>query len=697
MHPVGYTSADRLESPLNETFLPSRDRLIDTETDQDLPPMRAQRELPRSSRAAEKAPTEPPITYDPTRPSKLADRRHRSPLAVRTSVAKARVGGAVEGVAGKDDAVEVDAEAAEARTPEEEEPSSGDLLLRLESVVPELAGLMRQRIEEKNGVIERLIGMVATEQKKGARSSAIGENESMVSETGVRGPLTAWAATNNANNGQAALEKLNDMNELFEQAPLKLQPLQSAQHALPKQPGQRSNVSESLEIKIKFKLAPAVYLLAQPDPDARMVALALAAVRSAWYLAREHADKPLMGVCAYYYGVCKVARSSLDGKPDGAAIRWFESAITDAQGHREAEWATQWSAKYAEATKKEGSVSSGSTGSWLAFAAGGKRTENSFNVFKTVDYDVRPGTADSKASGVSPSAMQPPDSAGSWVSSTWKEVSRLMKGRDDDSPVSHPSALEKPLAITKQKPAPLAATGIRQLTQLPRSQAHLKKARGGERIPDFKSEHTESEDFDHHGLTWSKRRPFGKGEVLPGQTFDLVDSPVTTSDFDPATASSDDKGRFGPLRIINGSPTTSSLPFGLPHPPKTSPKKAPEAGALPTYNQPLSSPLISPRGHSKKKSLAFSLASGSKSKEGSPQASPKATSPTATASDLARRASRAFHMAIVSTGRDAREGPPDEHLLAEEGHSPYRKTFARDEGDEHLAPRQESYSAEEMV
>jgi hypothetical protein len=231
-----------------------------------------------------------------------------------------------------------------------------------------------------------------------------------------------------------------------------------------------------LAIGMKLKLLPVVQILKTPDltPSDRTRAreLAQAALE---YANERNASLPLAARCCYYIALTYYDRNDQTTLPD--AVAWFGRATEASEAdYPEGQWAQEWLNRYASVK---------------------------------IDADSRPGTA------------------GSWFSTGNRVLSGVwnMITRTNNNEPSSSSAAVSPSA-PKPRPNPL----WRMYSNGSNSGAAQKQG-PEERDPTSPSTDnatispSSSATQDLHGLKWSANAPYGKGEVIKGQQFELVQSP----------------------------------------------------------------------------------------------------------------------------------------------------------------------------
>lgn len=232
-----------------------------------------------------------------------------------------------------------------------------------------------------------------------------------------------------------------------------------------------------LAIRMNIKLVPAVQILMTSDltPSDRLRAREHA--QAALQYANEcDASVALAARCCFYIAHSYYDRDDKTTLP--VAVAWFERA-TEASGgdHPEGQWAQQWLNHYAS-VKIDADSRPSTAGSW--FSSGNKVLNGVWNMI------TKTNSNESSSAPVSPSAPKPRP----------KPLWRMY------------SIGSNPTADQKQ------GLEERQPSSLPTKNASISP------ISD-----TSSTTQDLHGLKWSANAPYGKGEIINGQQFELVQSP----------------------------------------------------------------------------------------------------------------------------------------------------------------------------
>lgn len=241
-----------------------------------------------------------------------------------------------------------------------------------------------------------------------------------------------------------------------------------------------------LAIRMNIKLLPAVQILTASDltPSDRLRA------RNSAQAALEYANEcdaslALAARCCFYIAHSYYDREDKSTLPD--AVAWFERA-TEASGgdYSEGQWAQEWLNHYASVK---------------------------------IDADSRPGTA------------------GSWFSSgnrvlsgVWNMITRSNSNEPPSAPVS-PSA-------PKPRPNPLWRMYSNG------SANSVERKPSANNAPTSPISATSSDTQEFHGLKWSRNAPYGKGEILNKQQFELVKSPEP---FNPITEEDEDGDEEKPI------------------------------------------------------------------------------------------------------------------------------------------------------
>lgn len=264
--------------------------------------------------------------------------------------------------------------------------------------------------------------------------------------------------------------------------------------------GQRDFIPASealLTMRVQIRLLPVVQLLTASDltPSLRNQARELA--QAALHYAMDcNASFPLAARCSFY-----IAHTYYD--PDNKAtlqdaVTWFQRAIEASEGgYPEGQWAQEWLNRY-----------------------------QSVNLAA----DSRPSTASSWFSGK--------------VNGVWNMIMGSRASSASSAAQSRPNFLWRLYSNESKRAAP-------------------HKAAAGNGIPSFSTENdssispvsaTSSATQDHYGLKWSQRAPFGKGEILPGTRFEMVQSPEPINEEDE-----DDEEQHIPANILGGFVDSGSL------------------------------------------------------------------------------------------------------------------------------------------
>jgi hypothetical protein len=230
--------------------------------------------------------------------------------------------------------------------------------------------------------------------------------------------------------------------------------------------------SEALvTIQIQIRLLPVLQILKTSDltPSDRLRARDLA--QSALQYANDcEASLPLAARCSFYIAHTYYDRD--DKTTLRNAVAWFERATEASEAdYPEGQWAQEWLNHY-ESVR--------------------------------IDADSRPSTAESWGYRV--------------VNSVWSVLSGGARSTGSSSAAVSPSAPKPPTNPSSR------------LYSNSSGRAAFPRLTTGERLPSFASSTSPSSGTstgtkDHHGLKWSPNSPFGKGEILHGQRFPLVQSP----------------------------------------------------------------------------------------------------------------------------------------------------------------------------
>ena len=272
----------------------------------------------------------------------------------------------------------------------------------------------------------------------------------------------------------------------------------------PKARGAVTTGNALLTMRIQIRLLPVLHLLTTSDltPPDRLRArdLAQAALQ---YATDCHASLALAARCSFYIAHTYYDRE--DKTTLGDAVFWFERATEASEAdYPEGQWAQEWLNHY-ESVR--------------------------------IDADSRPSTAGSWGNKV--------------LTGAWKMITGYNSGASSSDPVS-PSA-------QAPKPRP------RSLWRLPSggsSRAGAVKQATGDRIPSFSSSSgTSGGTKDYHGLRWSPNSPWGKGDILNGRPFELVQSPEA---IDPITEENEDEETNIPANVLSGLVEASALSPTMP-------------------------------------------------------------------------------------------------------------------------------------
>jgi hypothetical protein len=230
--------------------------------------------------------------------------------------------------------------------------------------------------------------------------------------------------------------------------------------------------SEALvTIQIQLRLLPVLQILKTTDltPSDRLRARELA--QAALQYANDcDASPPLAARCSFYIAHTYYDRDDKTTLRD--AFTWFECATEASEAnHPEGQWAQEWLNHY-ESVR--------------------------------IDADSRPSTAESWGNRI--------------VKSVWNALSGA-RSNASSSPAVSPSA-----------PKPRSRNPLLRLYSNSSDRAAYRLQTTGERLPSSTSPTSPSSSIsagtkDYHGLKWSPNSPFGKGNILNGQRFELVQSP----------------------------------------------------------------------------------------------------------------------------------------------------------------------------
>ena len=263
-----------------------------------------------------------------------------------------------------------------------------------------------------------------------------------------------------------------------------------------------------LAIRMNIKLVSAVQILMTSDltPSDRLRAREHA--QAALQYANEcDASVALAARCCFYIAHSYYDRDDKTTLPD--ALAWFERA-TEASGgdHPEGQWAQEWLNHYASVK---------------------------------IDADSRPSTA------------------GSWFSSgnkvlngVWNMISRTNSNEPSSAPVSPSAPKPRPKPLWRMysigsNPAADQKQGLeeRQPSSLPTKNASISP-----------TSDTSSTTQDLHGLKWSANAPYGKGEIISGQQFELVQSPEPIN---PIAEEDEEEEKQIPTNVLGGLVDAAAL------------------------------------------------------------------------------------------------------------------------------------------
>ena len=264
-----------------------------------------------------------------------------------------------------------------------------------------------------------------------------------------------------------------------------------------------------LAIRMNIKLLPAVQLLMASDvtPSNRLRARDHA--QAALEYANEcDASVSLAARCCFYIAHSYYDRDDEATLPD--AVAWFERASEASAGdHPEGQWAQEWLNHYASVK---------------------------------IDADSRPSTAGSWFS-----------SSNKVLSGVWNMITRSNSNQTSSAPVS-PSA-------PKPRPNPLwrlysngsnSAADRKQGSEERQPSSSSAKNASSSPISD-----TSSTIQDFHGLKWSANAPYGKGEIINGRQFELVQSPEA---IDPiAEEDEEEEEKPIPANVLGGLVDAAAL------------------------------------------------------------------------------------------------------------------------------------------
>ncbi|GAB7325967.1 hypothetical protein MBLNU13_g10015t1 [Cladosporium sp. NU13] len=232
-----------------------------------------------------------------------------------------------------------------------------------------------------------------------------------------------------------------------------------------------------LAIRVNIKLLPAVQLLMASDltPSGRIRAREHA--QAALQYANEcDASVALAARCCFYIAHSYYDRDDKTTLPD--AVAWFERATEASGGDQpEGQWAQEWLNHYAS-IKIDADSRPSTAGSW--FSSGNKVLSGVWNMI------TRSNSNETSSAPVSPSAPKPRPNP------PWRLYSNGSNSAADQKQGSE----ERQPSSSSTNNAPISPISI-----------------------------TSSTTQDFHGLKWTGNAPYGKGEVINGQQFELVQSP----------------------------------------------------------------------------------------------------------------------------------------------------------------------------
>jgi hypothetical protein len=261
-----------------------------------------------------------------------------------------------------------------------------------------------------------------------------------------------------------------------------------------------------LAIGMKLKLLPVVQILKTSDltPSDRTRArdLAQAALE---YANERNVSLPLAARCCYYIALTYYDRNDQTTLPD--AVAWFGRATEASEAdYPEGQWAQEWLNHYASVK---------------------------------IDADSRPGTA------------------GSWFSSGNRVLSGVwnMITRSNSNEPSSSSAALSP-SPPKPRPNPLwrmypngSNSGATQ-----KQESEEPPSPSTDNATISPSSGTSSATQDFHGLKWSANAPYGKGEIIKGLQFEMVQSPEPINPI-----AEEDEEKPIPANVLGGLVDASAL------------------------------------------------------------------------------------------------------------------------------------------
>jgi hypothetical protein len=255
-----------------------------------------------------------------------------------------------------------------------------------------------------------------------------------------------------------------------------------------------------LSIGMKLKLLPVIQILKTSDltPSDRIRAreLAQAALE---YANERNASLPLAARCCFYIALSYYDRDDKSTLPD--AVAWFGRATEASEAdYPEGQWAQEWLNHYAS-VKIDADSRPGTASSW--FSSGNRVLSGVWNMI------TRSNSNEPSSGPVSPSAPKPRPNP------LWRMYSNG----------SNPAAAQKP-GPEERYPSSSSTTNNDAISP---------------------SSGTSSGTQDFHGLKWSRDSPYGKGEIVNGQRFDLVQSPEPIN---PIAEEDEDEEKQIPANVL---------------------------------------------------------------------------------------------------------------------------------------------------
>jgi hypothetical protein len=273
-----------------------------------------------------------------------------------------------------------------------------------------------------------------------------------------------------------------------------------------------------LTMRIQIRLILVIKLLTAsvttPETRARALALAHEALQ---YAQDNNAPPALQARCSFY--IAHATYDQKDSRHTQDAVVWFQRAVEADQGeYPEGQWAQEWLNRY-ESLNMESRPNTGSN--WIAnisnnvwsavFGANAPSEESDPQAalkprpgfFKRLysNENTRPAKNNYPGSGRIPSYT------------TWNSGEAASQTGEGASPGS----------INEASPIVLRYAKVPS----PTTTSPAKEAAG----PQTPSSGASTRTQDYYGVKWSPGHPFGKGKILGGREFDLLQSPEMMSPF----------------------------------------------------------------------------------------------------------------------------------------------------------------------